>query len=95
MGAAGGVMMFLLLLAGMVIVGSYVFAYAAHILLTVSEKGICSSVNWCIIIGSGDLPFCSECQPPFSAIRALTSFRTRAAGRGLSTGKRMVPFDVL
>ena len=27
----------------------------------------------------------------FSAIRALTSFRTRAVGRGSSAGKRMVP----
>jgi len=30
----------------------------------------------------------------FSAIRAFTSFFTRVAGRGLSTGKRMVPLDV-
>jgi len=29
----------------------------------------------------------------FSAIRALTSFFTRTAGRGLSTGKRMAPLD--
>src|SRR2546426_6035087 len=30
----------------------------------------------------------------FSAIRAFTSFFTRAADRGLSTGKRTVPFEV-
>src|SRR5207247_1816116 len=30
----------------------------------------------------------------FCATRALTSFRTSAAGRGLSTVKRMVPLDV-
>src|SRR4029077_5596177 len=30
----------------------------------------------------------------FAATRALTSFFTRAAGRGLSTGKRIVPLEV-
>jgi hypothetical protein len=38
MGAAGGVMMFFLLMVGMVIIGAYVFAYAAHILLSVIES---------------------------------------------------------
>jgi hypothetical protein len=38
MGAAGGVMMFFLLMAGMVIVGAYVFAYAAHIFLSAIES---------------------------------------------------------
>lgn len=33
--------------------------------------------------------------PPWTwAIRALTNFRTSAAGRGLSAGKRIVPFPV-
>jgi len=30
----------------------------------------------------------------FSATRALTTFLTRAAGRGASAAKRMVPFEV-
>lgn len=37
-GAIGGAMMFFLLLAAMVIVGAYVFAYASHIFLSVIES---------------------------------------------------------
>src|SRR6266478_4669604 len=44
---------------------------------------------------------CSRARPDhrlflrsLSAIRAFTSFFTRVADRGLSTGKRMVPLDV-
>lgn len=37
-GAIGGAMMFFVLLAGLVIVGAYVFAYASHLFLTVIES---------------------------------------------------------
>jgi hypothetical protein len=37
-GAIGGAMMFFVLLAGLVIVGAYVFSYASHIFLTVIES---------------------------------------------------------
>ena len=41
--------------------------------------------NPAFLLGSGDFIFvASVLQPPFSAIRAFTSFRTRAAGNGLS-----------